>query len=121
MDLLESVKQLMRCDIADFDARCEAYQSSIDEIDEEIMGLFVEQMALRLETLEEAVPAREYGAIKRAAHSIKGMGGTVGYAEASVVAEELEFAAAQEDAVRCARNVQRLGQWFEAFRHAYES
>ena len=121
MESLKSVREVMRRDIPNFDARCEVYQSAIDEMDEEIMALFVEQMALRLKALEEAIPAREYGSVKWAAHSIKGMGGTVGYAEVSVVAEDMEFAAAEEDLARCSRNLQRLELWFEAFRNEYES
>jgi len=121
MDPLKSVIDTMRQESADFEARCERYQSCLDEIDEEIVGLFVEQMVVRLNALEGALPLRDYGVIKRAAHSIKGMGGTVGYPEVSVGAEDLEVAAAEEDEALCARHVQLLGRWLAAFREARKS
>lgn len=69
--------------------RAENFRVSTEEVDDELLILFAQQIALILRELPGAVAARDEMEVRRHAHSLAGMGGTIGAPCISVVGEEL--------------------------------
>ncbi|MCX7010804.1 MAG: response regulator [Kiritimatiellaeota bacterium] len=107
--------------IPDLDYRAAAFRVGSGEMDKEIMALFGAQMAEIIRDLPSAVWAANEIAVRRHAHSLTGMGGTVGEAEISVVGEELSVAAKAGDFARCGRLVAALQQWIVLFQNRQQS
>ena len=101
--------------IPDLDRRAAPFRVGPGEMDEEILALFSTQMAEIIRDLPAAVRAANETEVRRFAHSLTGMGGTVGEAEISVVGEELSAAAKAGDFARCGRLVAALQTWIAAF------
>lgn len=75
------------------------------------MRVFAEQMRLIIRALHGAVEANDTDGIRRQAHSLHGMGGTVGFSEISVVGEELSRLAKRGDFEHCRHLIERLDRW----------
>jgi len=101
--------------IPDLVRRAAPFHVGPGEMDAEILELFSAQMAELIRDLPAAVRAANETEVRRCAHSLTGMGGTVGEAEISVVGEELSAAAKAGDFARCGRLVTALQQWIAAF------
>jgi CheY-like chemotaxis protein len=101
--------------IPDLVRRSAPFRVGPGEMDAEILALFSAQMAEIIRDLPAAVRAANEAEVRRFAHSLTGMGGTVGEAEISVVGEELSAAAKAGDFARCGRLVGALQQWIIAF------
>ncbi len=97
--------------IPDMVLRAESFRTSWDVTDKEIMLAFAEQMRLITRALLEAVKTSDADRIRRQAHSLQGMGGTVGAPEISVVGEELSALAKRGDFERCRHLIARLDRW----------
>jgi HPt (histidine-containing phosphotransfer) domain-containing protein len=89
----------------------DAYRVSLDEVDDEILQLFLAQLHQVVPALSQAVVARDEPMIRQAAHSLQGMGGTIGVPELSVVGMELSAAACRADFPRCQALLQALLHW----------
>ena len=76
------------------------------DVDEELMEVFIAQMRLDIEALSEAVCREDWITGANHAHSIKGMGGSAGMPELSVLAEAMEKAGKAGDGERM-RELQR--------------
>ena len=85
------------------------------ELDPEILELFGQQVEEIVHELPAAVRAANETEVRRHAHSLTGMGGTVGEPEISVVGEELSAAAKAGDFARCGQLVAALQQWIGLF------
>lgn len=81
------------------------------EVDDELMAVFRDHISHVCLALVPAVAGRSEQDIRREAHSLLGMGGTIGVPTLSVVAEELSTAAKQGDFTRCSELVEGLGNW----------
>ena len=101
--------------IPDLARRIAPFRVGAPEMDDEILGMFSQQMAEMVRELPAAVRAANETEVRRHAHSLTGMGGTVGEPEISVVGEELSSAAKSGDYARCARLVAALQQWIVGF------
>ena len=101
--------------IPDLARRSAPFRVGPGEMDAEILELFSAQLAELIRDLPAAVRAANETEVRRCAHSLTGMGGTVGEAEISVVGEELSAAAKAGDFARCGRLVAALQQWIAAF------
>ena len=88
-----------------------AYRVSTSEVDAEILDLFVEQLKLVVAALAAAVADRDWNGVRMCAHSLQGMGGTVGAPEISVAGVELSAAAKREEFERCARLLAAIQEW----------
>lgn len=97
--------------IPDLESRAQAFRTSLDEVDEELLGLFAKQLRLIINVLRIAIAAHDIDSIRAQAHSLQGMGGTAGSPEISVVGEELSRYARQGDLGRCADLTSRLDHW----------
>jgi HPt (histidine-containing phosphotransfer) domain-containing protein len=89
----------------------ESYRVNMDEVDDEILQLFLAQLHQVVPALSQAVAARDEQKIRQAAHSLLGMGGTIGVPELSVVGLELGAAARRADFARCQALLQALLPW----------
>jgi len=63
-----------------------------------LVGSFLEESAPILESLEKAIDANDYDAIKADAHSIKGSAGNLRFNDIYEMAKEMEHAGAASDA-----------------------
>ncbi|MEI6219275.1 MAG: response regulator, partial [bacterium] len=97
--------------IPDLASRAQAFRTSADAVDEDIMRLFAEQMRLAIHALHGAIATGDMDGIRRQAHSLQGMGGTAGSPEISVVGEELSRCAKRGDLSRCGELTTRLDSW----------
>ena len=103
--------------IPDLARRVTPFCVNSTEMDREILELFGQQMAEIIDDLPTAVRAANEAEVRRHAHSLTGMGGTVGEPEISVVGEELSKAAKGGDFARCGRLVAALQQWIVIFQN----
>ena len=97
--------------IPDLRRLADAYRVNTSEVDAEILDLFVAQLRLAVAALTEAVAARDGNGVRLGAHSLRGMGGTIGAPEISVVGAELGAAAQREDFERCASLLAAMQEW----------
>ena len=109
------VRELFAALIPDLERRVAPFHVGPGEMDAEILALFGAQMAEIVRDLPSAIRAANETEVRRFAHSLTGMGGTVGEAEISVVGEELSSAAKAGDFARCGRLAAALQQWLGAF------
>ncbi len=105
--------------IPDLERRAAPFCVGSGEMDAEILALFAEQMGEIIRELPVAVRAANEMEVRRHAHSLTGMGGTVGEPEISVVGEELSGAAKAGDFARCGRLAAALQQWIVVFQHRH--
>ena len=81
------------------------------EIDAEIMRLFIHELGEGMLKLDRAIAARHEGDIRFVAHSLQGMGGTIGAPEVSVAGVELSQAAQQGNFERCRALRDAIAAW----------
>jgi len=67
-----------------------------DEVDEELVEVFIEELIRLSGELQQGVDSSDLEIVRTAAHSIKGMGGTIGLPEISVLGLTIENAAKQD-------------------------
>lgn len=67
-----------------------------DEVDEELIVIFIEELVRLTGELQEGLQKNDGEMVRVAAHSIKGMGGTIGLPEISVLALTIENAAKED-------------------------
>ena len=66
------------------------YVVATDEVDDELVEVFIEEIQRLTSELQEGVRNNDAEMVRMAAHSIKGMGGTIGLPEISVLGLEVE-------------------------------
>ena len=99
--------------IPDLRRLADAYRVNTSEVDAELLELFLQQLRLVVSALGKAVAARDETGVRQAAHSLQGMGGTIGAPELSVVGAELSSAARRADFDRCACLLAAIGKWMQ--------
>jgi HPt (histidine-containing phosphotransfer) domain-containing protein len=74
------------------DVTAKAVQFSVDteEVDDELVEVFIDELRRLTGELQEGLGRNDSEMVRIAAHSIKGMGGTLGLPEISVVGLEIE-------------------------------
>lgn len=97
--------------IPELAARAKTFRTSSKNVNANILRVFAEQMRLTIRALKEAIEAGHEDDIRRQAHSLQGMGGTVGVPEISVVGEELSLLAKRGELDRCRELAIRLDRW----------
>jgi len=88
--------------IPDFAAKTESYRVPVEPMDDELAGLFQDELARATAAAEAAAAAADEAGVRQAAHSLKGMGGTVGLPQISALGEELSRAGKAGDFTRAA-------------------
>jgi len=107
---------LIAAEIPDLESREETYRVNAMELDDELLEAFVEQLDIDAAGIESAVGGGNLVDTAAHAHSIKGMGGTMGKPELSVLGEELERAAKTGDAPRCRVLSGVTAEWLRLFK-----
>lgn len=80
-------------------------------LDDEILAAFHEEMKSKLAALRAAMAPWAFDTVAAIAHSIKGMGGSCGAPEISLLALRLEQAAQAKDEPGCARWAHLFDYW----------
>ena len=97
--------------IPDLRRLAEAYRVDTCEVDAELRVLFLQQMQVAVTALAKAVAIRDGDGVRQSAHSLRGMGGTIGAPEISVVGVELSAASRRDDFERCACLLVATREW----------
>lgn len=100
MQFDDSLIEIVRTCVPDIDTRKEPFIVDTSEVDDELLEIFFEQMDINVNAMKEARANTNMKQAAAEAHSIKGMGGTIGIPELSVLAAELELAAKADDMER---------------------
>ena len=97
--------------IPGLEARIQQFVVDTDEVDDELIEVFIEEIRRLSGELKEGLSRNDTEMVRMAAHSIKGMGGTMGLPEISVLGLEVENTA-KEDRLPDARPlVDALVNW----------
>ena len=87
------------------------YVVSTEEVDDELVEVFIEEIRRLTAELQEGVRNKDDEIMRMAAHSIKGMGGTIGLPEISVLGLEIEKLAKDNRPQDAAAMVESLAEW----------
>lgn len=97
--------------IPGLEAQLDQFIVSTDEVDDELVEVFIDELKRLTGELQQGLQHGNAEEIRAAAHSIKGMGGTIGLPEISVLGLTIENAA-REDRLEDARPlVTALAAW----------
>ena len=101
--------------VSDLESKMEPFIVGTEELDDELAEIFKSEMIRLLTELQQGVAAHDAEVIREAAHSIKGMGGSMGFPELSVVAHEIELMAKENTLAKLAPLVDALALWVQTF------
>lgn len=87
------------------------YVVATDEVDDELVGVFIDEIRRLTAELQKGVRTADTEMIRMAAHSIKGMGGTIGLPEISVLGLEIEKRAKANRPQEAGPLVDALAEW----------
>ena len=102
--------------IPELEARKSQFVVDTDEVDDELIEVFIEELKRLSGELNEGLESGDLEMVRMAAHSIKGMGGTIGLPELSVLGLEVENCAKEERLSDAEVLVAALAQWMTTLR-----
>lgn len=108
---IETVRGL----VPDLDVRISQFQVETFEMDEELITAFCEELERLTGELQTGLDTSNNELIRVAAHSVKGMGGTMGLPEISVLAQEIELMLRAGETDRCTFLCKELIAWAHGF------
>lgn len=108
---IETVRQL----VPDLDGRISQFEVETFEMDAELIAAFCEELERMSGELQSGLDTPDNELIRVAAHSIKGMGGTMGLPEISVLAQEIELTLRAGQMDRCSALCNALIGWSREF------
>ena len=97
--------------IPDLDSRTGRFETGNDAVDADIFASFLDYLGQLAIEMAAAAEAGATDRIRAIGHSIKGMGGSCGAPEVSVLGEEFEIAARAADLPRCRALLAALETW----------
>jgi len=97
--------------IPDVEAKSTPFIVDTNEVDDELVEVFVDEIRRLTGELQDGFAQGDDEAIRAAAHSIKGMGGTVGLPEISVVGLEIENLAKEDRLADTEKLIEALAGW----------
>lgn len=104
--------------VADFipslSSRVDQFTVDTDEVDDELIEVFLDELRRLTGDLKEGLLASDNEIVRAAAHSIKGMGGTIGLPELSVLALEIETLAKDDCLENAIGMVEALVNWMKS-------
>lgn len=95
------------------ETRVDQFTVDTDEVDDELIEVFLDELRRLTAELQEGVAGNNPELVRSGAHSIKGMGGTIGLPELSVLALEIENLAKEDRIEDSAVMVQSLADWMK--------
>jgi HPt (histidine-containing phosphotransfer) domain-containing protein len=108
---IETVRAL----VPDLDGRISQFEVETFDMDAELIAAFCEELERMSGELQTGLDTGNHEIIRVAAHSIKGMGGTMGLPEISVLAQEIELTLRGGQTDRCAALCNGLIRWARDF------
>lgn len=102
--------------IPGLEARKTQFMVDTDEVDDELIEVFIDELQRLSGELSEGLESGDMEMVRMAAHSIKGMGGTIGLPEISVLGLEVENCAKEERLSDAEALVSALAQWMTTLR-----
>ena len=115
MTSLPEVADWVKSLVPDLEARVDAFQVDTEFLDDELIDAFKEEIAQQSALMQAGAQNDNPDEIRMAAHSIKGMGGTIGLPEISVLAQEVELRAKNNDLDGCKSLVSEFVVWAAEF------
>ena len=100
--------------IPDLSVRTEQFSVDTEEVDDELVEVFIEEIRRLTGELQTGLGTDDAEMVRMAAHSIKGMGGTMGLPEISVLGLEIENMAKEERLPEAQPLVDALSRWMAA-------
>jgi HPt (histidine-containing phosphotransfer) domain-containing protein len=97
------------------EGRVEQFIVDTEEVDEELIEVFMEELRRLTGELQDGMGASDTDMLRMAAHSIKGMGGTLGLPEISVLGQEIENKAKEEALEEACPLIDALAHWLTTF------
>lgn len=97
--------------VPDLDARIDQFVVDTDEVDDELIEVFSEELRRLTGELQDGLAKGDEEMVRMASHSIKGMGGTIGLPEISVLGLEIENMAKEERLPDAVPLVDALANW----------
>lgn len=91
------------------------FMVATDEIDDELIEVFIEELQRLTGELQQGFSGDDFEMVRMAAHSIKGMGGTIGLPEISVLALEIECAVKEDRLEDTEPLITALTSWIKTF------
>ena len=102
--------------IPDLEERKKQFEVSLDDpLEDDLIELFLEELLTLIFDLQDGVLMMDADAIRKAAHSIKGMAGTMGLAEISVLVYEVEILMKEEKLKKAKPMIDALADWRDSF------
>jgi HPt (histidine-containing phosphotransfer) domain-containing protein len=111
MRAIETVRKL----VPDLDGRISQFEVETFEMDDELIAAFCEELERMTGDLQTGLDSKNNDMVRVAAHSIKGMGGTMGLPEISVLAQEVELTLRNGQMPRCVDLCNALIGWSRGF------
>lgn len=102
--------------VPDLEAKIEPFIVDTEELDDELVEVFIDEINRLASELQEGLSQNNVDAIQAAAHSIKGMGGTMGLPEISVIGLEVEGMAKADRLTDARPLIDALAEWLTTFR-----
>ena len=97
--------------IPDLKAKEGAFVVEAIEPDEELLEIFVEELTRQSDAIKEGLAGNDMQMVREAGHSIKGMGGTIGLPEISVLGLTFEESAKANDIERLNSMSSAIANW----------
>jgi len=101
--------------VPDLAGRLDPFMVDTDEVDDELAGVFVSETRRLTGELQDGLNRNDAETVRMAAHSIKGMGGTMGLPEISVLGQEIEMRAKEGCLAEAKPLVDALAEWLSSF------
>ncbi len=95
--------------------RLDPFIVDTDEVDDELIEVFVGEIQRLTGELQDGIERGDDEMVRLAAHSIKGMGGTMGLPEISVLGLEIETLAREDRLADAKPLIDALAGWLSTF------
>ena len=112
---IERAMEMVRKLVPDLDGRIGRFEVEDFEMDDELLAAFCEELDRFSADLRSGLDTSDAKKAHVAAHSIKGMGGTMGLPEIAVLAQEVELTHEAGQKERCEFLSQELIRWARDF------
>lgn len=99
--------------IPELEARKVQFMVDTDEMDDELVQVFIEELERLVGELQQGFSGDDPEMVRMAAHSIKGMGGTIGLPEISVLGLEIENTIKEDRIPDAEPLITALASWME--------
>ena len=97
--------------VPDLEQRIGQFEAEAFEVDDELMDAFFEELERLVGDLQAGLDASDDEKIRASAHSMKGMCGSIGLPEISVLAQEIEITLRDGEMEPCRRLCAALIAW----------